>query len=95
VARLGGDEFGVILCDISERNDLLTIVERLSIETDQPFRFEGRTLELTASIGAARFPDDGRDVDALLEAADRSMYKVKRTRTVRSAPAELTQKHVF
>jgi len=95
VARLGGDEFGVILCDISERNDLLTIVERLSIETDQPFRFEGRTLDLTASIGAARFPDDGRDVDALLEAADRSMYQVKRTRTVRSVPAELSQKHVF
>jgi diguanylate cyclase (GGDEF)-like protein len=95
VARLGGDEFGVILCDISERNDLLTIVERLSIETDQPFRFEGRTLDLTASIGAARFPDDGRDVDALLEAADRSMYQMKRTRSARPTERELSHKHVF
>ncbi|HMG86030.1 MAG TPA: sensor domain-containing diguanylate cyclase [Terracidiphilus sp.] len=95
VARLGGDEFGVILGDISDRNDLLTIVERLSLETDQPFLFEGRTLDLTASIGHARFPEDGKDVDDLLEAADRSMYEMKRTRSVRSSERELTQKHVF
>ena len=95
VARLGGDEFGVILGDISDRNDLLAIVERLSLETDQAFRFEGRTLDLTASIGAARFPEDGNDVDALLEAADRCMYQMKRTRTLRTTPGELTQKHVF
>jgi diguanylate cyclase (GGDEF)-like protein len=80
VARLGGDEFGVILVDISEQADLVAIVERLSLETDQPFRFEGRTLHLTASIGYARFPEDGGDVDALLEVADRSMYRMKRGR---------------
>jgi len=95
VARLGGDEFGVILGDVSDRNDLLTIVERLSQETDQPFHFEGRTLDLTASIGLARFPEDGNDVDALLEAADRSMYQMKRTRYARPVERELTQKHVF
>jgi diguanylate cyclase (GGDEF)-like protein len=95
VARLGGDEFGVILDDISDRKVLLSIVERISQETDQPFRFEGRTLDLTASIGAARFPDDGSNVDALLEAADRSMYQMKRTRTMRPSERELSHKHVF
>ncbi len=95
VARLGGDEFGVILGEISDRNDLLTIVERLSQETDQPFHFEGHTINLTASIGHARFPEDGKDVDALLEVADRSMYQMKRSRPERSTPPELTQKHVF
>jgi diguanylate cyclase (GGDEF)-like protein len=95
VARLGGDEFGVILGEISDRNDLLAIVERLSQETDQPFRFEDRTLDLTASIGHARFPEDGKDVDALVEAADRSMYEMKRTRTARPSERELTHKHVF
>lgn len=95
VARLGGDEFGVILGEISDRNDLLTIVERVSEQTDQPFRFEGRTLNLTASIGYARFPEDGKDVDALLEVADRSMYEMKRNRSVRSTQPELIHKHVF
>jgi diguanylate cyclase (GGDEF)-like protein len=94
VARLGGDEFGVILGEISDRGDLLAIVERISQQTNQPFRFEACTLDLTASIGHARFPEDGNDIDALLEAADRAMYEMKRTRTVRSVP-ELGQKHVF
>jgi diguanylate cyclase (GGDEF)-like protein len=84
VARLGGDEFGVLLGDISDRSDLLTIVDRIAQETDQPFRFEGRTLDLTASIGHARFPEDGSEVDSLLEAADRSMYLMKRNRPARS-----------
>jgi len=95
VARLGGDEFGVILSEIADRSDLLMIVERVSQQTDQPFRFEGSTMDLTASIGYARFPEDGKDVDALLEAADRSMYKMKRTRQVRSAHPDLTPKPVF
>lgn len=95
VARLGGDEFGAILAEISDRNDLLTIVSRLSLETDQPFRFEGQTLHLTVSIGYARFPEDGTDIDALLEAADRLMYQMKRTRPLRTAEHELSQKHVF
>ena len=95
VGRLGGDEFGVIVGEISDRVDLLAIVERVSHETDQPFRFEGRTLHLTASIGHARYPEDGKDVDALLEAADLSMYEMKRTRSVRATHPELIQKHVF
>jgi len=96
VARLGGDEFGVILSEISTRSDLIAIVERIAHETDQPFRFEGRTLQLTASIGHARYPDDGTEVDSLLEAADRSMYQMKRSRsTTRVTERELTHKHVF
>lgn len=96
VARLGGDEFGVILSEISDINDLLAIVDRIAQETDQPFRFEGQTLLLMASIGHARFPNDGDEVDGLLEAADRSMYRMKRTRsTTRPPERELTHKHVF
>jgi diguanylate cyclase (GGDEF)-like protein len=96
VARLGGDEFGVILNEISDMGDVLNIIDRISQETDQPFRFEGHTLYLTASIGHARFPGDGTEVDSLLEAADRSMYQMKRTRTTTRPPErELTHKHVF
>ena len=95
VARLGGDEFGVILAEIENRENLDAIVRRIAEETDQPFRFESRTLHLTASIGSAQFPDDGRDIDSLLETADRSMYQMKRSRTARTPERELTHKHVF
>lgn len=93
VARLGGDEFGVILGEISAIGDLRAIVDRISRETDQSFRFEGRAIDLTASIGHARFPETGNDVDALLEAADRSMYEMKRSRSAtRLSDNELTHK---
>jgi len=96
VARLGGDEFGVMLTEVSDLGALRAIVDRISRETDQPFRFEDHTLDLTASIGHARFPEDGADVDALLEAADRSMYQMKRSRSAtRQQERELTHKHVF
>jgi GGDEF domain-containing protein len=32
---------------------------------------------LDASVGIALYPEDGRDADALLRAADRSMYAAK------------------
>lgn len=95
VARLGGDEFGVILGEITDLGALLAIVDRISQETDQLFRFEEHTFHLTVSIGHARFPEDGNDVDSLLEAADSSMYQMKRTRSTRLTQRELTQKHVF
>ena len=47
-----------------------------------------------AGDGEAIF--DGADVDSLLEAADRSMYQMKRSRSsARAADRELTHKHVF
>jgi GGDEF domain-containing protein len=32
---------------------------------------------VTVSLGVASFPEDGRTIEALLRAADRSMYEVK------------------
>jgi diguanylate cyclase (GGDEF)-like protein len=80
VARLGGDEFGVILPDVGGRDGVVRHMERLSQEIRQPFAFEEKPLPLDASIGAAVFPDDGEDVEILIEQADRSMYAVKRSR---------------
>lgn len=35
------------------------------------------TVQVSASIGIARFPDQGRSADALLRAADQAMYRAK------------------
>jgi diguanylate cyclase (GGDEF)-like protein len=35
------------------------------------------TIQVSASIGAAGYPEDGRSVEALLEAADTAMYRAK------------------
>jgi GGDEF domain-containing protein len=44
-------------------------------------------VRLGVSVGAAMLPDDGTDMNALIEHADQAMYAVKRTRTQRVAHA--------
>jgi predicted signal transduction protein with EAL and GGDEF domain len=57
----------------------------LANEIPQPFSFEEHQVALDASIGLAIFPDDGTELDALIEAADQAMYAIKRTRKTRRA----------
>ncbi|HET9126302.1 MAG TPA: EAL domain-containing protein, partial [Solirubrobacteraceae bacterium] len=82
VARLGGDEFGILLprgCD--RRAEVSPIAERLLQIAGEPFAIDDLTLEIGASIGVARFPDDGADATALLRCADIAMYAAKEAQT--------------
>ena len=80
VARLGGDEFGVILMDIEDKDSAACHADRLVKEIRRNFFFENNQLFLGASIGLAAFPDDGHEVESLIEQADKEMYAIKRTR---------------
>jgi diguanylate cyclase (GGDEF)-like protein/PAS domain S-box-containing protein len=78
VARLGGDEFGILVPELSESSsDLYETLERILASLEQPFQVDGLPLHVEASIGVARFPQHGRDVDVLLQRADVAMYLAK------------------
>jgi PAS domain S-box-containing protein len=77
VARLGGDEFTVLLTSIRCDEDLQRIMARLFEAIRQPILCAGHEVFATASIGVARFPQDGVDVDSLLRKADLAMYAIK------------------
>jgi diguanylate cyclase (GGDEF)-like protein len=79
-ARLGGDEFGLILSFVDGHEGARRAAARLAERAGLPFAFEGNALKMGASIGAAVFPDDADQPDALVEAADRAMYVAKRER---------------
>jgi diguanylate cyclase (GGDEF)-like protein len=44
---------------------------------EDPFSVKGRSLKLTASVGIAVFPDDGKTIRELLIVADEKMYENK------------------
>jgi diguanylate cyclase (GGDEF)-like protein len=80
VARVGGDEFAMILHGISSRNDAEVHRKRVVENMEQPFEFEGHPISLGVSIGIAILPEDGTEMQALLERADQAMYANKRDR---------------
>lgn len=77
-ARLGGDEFGVLLRPLAADGGLEATMNRLARELNGNFEFEGHLLRVDASMGAACFPADGKDVGQLIELADQRMYLHKR-----------------
>jgi diguanylate cyclase (GGDEF)-like protein len=79
VARLGGDEFGILLADIGDREAVKPLAERMTQALASPFLVQEMTLEVGASIGISIYPDDGRDVDTLVQRADVAMYLAKTT----------------
>ena len=77
LSRLGGDEFIVVHKQGGNRALLAAFGERLLDTLARPLNIEGRRMSVTASIGVAQFPDDGRSVMALLKNADAAMYLAK------------------
>ncbi|MFZ1992646.1 MAG: EAL domain-containing protein [Solirubrobacteraceae bacterium] len=82
VARLGGDEFGILLAEETDDAAVLEVVmTRLFKSVSEPFMIDELSLEIGASVGVARFPQDGEDSHALLRCADIAMYAAKETQT--------------
>jgi diguanylate cyclase (GGDEF)-like protein len=77
LARLGGDEFAMLLPDAPTAEAAAPRAGRLRAAIRRPFPDLALPVAIDASIGVAVHPDDGRDADALLRAADRSMYDAK------------------
>jgi diguanylate cyclase (GGDEF)-like protein len=79
-ARLGGDEFGVIAENIHNRGDVMRVLEKLAAVLKPSIPVEGNNVALSASMGAALFPDNGKTLEELLSAADKALYQAKERR---------------
>jgi diguanylate cyclase (GGDEF)-like protein len=77
VARLGGDEFTVLVNRIRHPEDAAKVAQRILDALAEPLQIETHELFVSASIGIAIFPMDGRDIDTLLKNADTAMYHAK------------------
>lgn len=77
VGRWGGDEFVILLPGLEERSAVRNRAERISDRLAESAVVGD--IRMQASIGAAIFPRHGRDLDALIRAADVAMYGAKTT----------------
>ena len=77
ISRQGGDEFAILLPDLTSNDDATRAAQRMLDAIIQPFRLDGRELNITCSIGISLYPRDGRTNESLLKNADIALYRAK------------------
>jgi diguanylate cyclase (GGDEF)-like protein len=77
VGRLSGDEFVILLPHAHDAADPAKVADKVLRTLAEAFDLEGQEVRIGASIGIARFPDDGGDVVDLMHKADLAMYQAK------------------
>ncbi len=77
LARLGGDEFAVILQGSHLARHAASVADRMAEYVSGHYYHDGLDVFLTISIGIAVYPNDGRDVAALVKNAETAMYRAK------------------
>lgn len=79
LSRLGGDEFLVLVPILKSATDAIGVGRKIVNSFREPLEMDGALYNITVSVGAAIFPQNGADAIELIKKADRAMYKVKRS----------------
>ncbi|MBC7993052.1 MAG: GGDEF domain-containing protein [Rhizobacter sp.] len=69
VASLGTDVFAVLLPSTESAADAQHVVDKLLRSVREPFKVAGADVPITAHVGVAQFPQDGKQPDQLLRHA--------------------------
>jgi diguanylate cyclase (GGDEF)-like protein/PAS domain S-box-containing protein len=78
IARLGGDEFAVLLTINADERGALAVAARIRESLEEAFQLGGISVQTSASIGVALYPDHATDAETLAQRADVAMYTAKR-----------------
>ncbi len=81
VVRFGGDEFIVIISDIEEtplESYIKPVIIKLQEIIGEPVTIRKHSMQPTASIGVAFYPEDAQTGSTLIQHADAAMYEAKR-----------------
>jgi len=76
LARFGGDEF-IVVAPVGDRGESERLARALNDTIRQPTRIDGQRIDNAASMGVALLPDDGPDIDTLMQGADLALYHAK------------------
>ncbi len=76
-ARLGGDEFAALVGPVSDVREIEAVSERILASIRAPIHSGELEMVLSASIGVAVAPRDGKDTDTLMRNGDLALYRAK------------------
>ncbi len=77
VARFGGDEFIVLQSPIADEIEVLSLAERILHSVGTNYDIDNNEVVISASIGIAIAPNDGKSADEILRNADMALYRAK------------------
>jgi diguanylate cyclase (GGDEF)-like protein/PAS domain S-box-containing protein len=77
VSRHGGDEFVILLSEVETAEDARFCARKIIKALAMPHRIGQHDLHVTASIGTAVYPTDGRNSESLIRCADVALYEAK------------------
>jgi len=77
LARVGGDEFVLAMTELSSAQDVVRVANTIIASVKEPVIVEGKKLQVGCSIGISLYPEDGNDIQTLIEHADAAMYCAK------------------
>ncbi len=77
VARVGGDEFTILLEDLIDETEAISVAERVQKELSVPFTLSAREVFTTVSIGIAASSIGYENPEDILRDADTAMYRAK------------------
>ncbi|MCZ0950456.1 EAL domain-containing protein [Pseudomonas syringae pv. tomato] len=80
VARLGGDEFSIVVThNVYSESLIKSLATHVVDALGKPFNLGGQDIFVSASVGIANYPFDGRDTGVILKNADTAMYHAKKS----------------
>lgn len=77
VSRFSGDEFLIMINNIEDEDQMISVAEKLMNLFYEPFVLKGQEFFMTASAGIALYPIDGKDPEELMMNADIAKFKAK------------------
>jgi diguanylate cyclase (GGDEF)-like protein len=83
--RYGGDEFVVLLPEVDDQNRALVVAGEIHARLAKPYMVDDYSIAVTASIGVAVYPLDGKTENDLIKQADVAMYLAKPVKSIAKA----------
>lgn len=76
-ARFAGDEFVALVPEVNDPSQVEQIARAIVASLEEPFEIKGHRIQVGASVGVARAPQDASNPHELLRLADIAMYAAK------------------